>query len=295
MTRPDGLFVGMDADDIALDAGWSGDPQKFVDALVEVGFLDPLDGGLYGLHDWDDHNSYASAVDDRSDKARFTRLRQVYPELYAKLFATGVRAISREEYQRAVDGYLSGVGDAGESQRQSPGNPTATPEPSSGDATATPRQTHGDAGDAAGVAPAPSPSPKKEHTLCDPPQPQKGKSGSAPRGAARARPGMDAFKRFWDAFADKRGREAAWKAWCRIKGLDDALVEQIVAGAVRYAAQRAAIVERGGTPKMAEGWLTGRRWEDEVVGTPGSAVSPDLQKAFEKVLGGASHEQQTAA
>ena len=73
------------------------------------------------------------------------------------------------------------------------------------------------------------------------------------------------FARFWDTFADKRGKAPAMKAWSRIKGLTPDLVELIIAGAQRYAAGRAAIVERGGTPKMAEGWLNDRRWEDETV------------------------------
>ena len=73
------------------------------------------------------------------------------------------------------------------------------------------------------------------------------------------------FARFWDTFADKRGKEPAKRAWSKIKGMTPDLVELIIAGAQRYAAGRAAIVERGGTPKMAEGWLTDRRWEDEAV------------------------------
>ena len=79
------------------------------------------------------------------------------------------------------------------------------------------------------------------------------------------------FARFWDTFADKRGKEPAKRAWSKIKGMTPDLVELIIAGAGRYAAGRAAIVERGGTPKMAQGWLTDRRWEDEAVvpGEPG--------------------------
>ena len=39
MTHPSGILQGMDEIDIALEAGWEGDPQKFAAALVECGFL----------------------------------------------------------------------------------------------------------------------------------------------------------------------------------------------------------------------------------------------------------------
>lgn len=72
----------------------------------------------------------------------------------------------------------------------------------------------------------------------------------------------ETFRRFWAAFADKRD-DPAWKAWCRIPRLDLVLAEAIISAAMVYAAARPALVERGGTAKMAEGWLNDRRWEDE--------------------------------
>ncbi|HFQ92036.1 MAG TPA: hypothetical protein ENK29_04070 [Chromatiales bacterium] len=55
-SRPDGTLSGWDEIDIALEAGWDGDPQEFVDALLKVGFLDRDEDGVYSLHDWLDHN-----------------------------------------------------------------------------------------------------------------------------------------------------------------------------------------------------------------------------------------------
>lgn len=72
------------------------------------------------------------------------------------------------------------------------------------------------------------------------------------------------FDLFWNAFSDKRGRTDAIKSWKAIKDMSPILVEQIVAGAQAYAAQRPSLIAKGQTPKMAQGWLTGRRWEDEV-------------------------------
>lgn len=75
------------------------------------------------------------------------------------------------------------------------------------------------------------------------------------------------FEEFWDVFAYKNGRAPALKSWMKISGYDDAMFVQILAGAKRDAAARPDIIANGGTPKMAQGWITDRRWEDEV--TPG--------------------------
>lgn len=73
----------------------------------------------------------------------------------------------------------------------------------------------------------------------------------------------DGFERFWEDFEDKRGKAEAIDAWAQIPQFTDALIEQICAAARKYATERADLRARKGTPKMAQGWLTGRRWEDE--------------------------------
>jgi len=102
---------------------------------------------------------------------------------------------------------------------------------------------------------------KKENTYCE---------NTAPGGAARTRkPSFNQadFDRFWNAFADKRGKAGAVKSWKAIKNLSPELVEQIVAGAKAYAGQRQSLIAKGQTPKMAQGWLSDRRWEDEIEST----------------------------
>lgn len=71
------------------------------------------------------------------------------------------------------------------------------------------------------------------------------------------------FDEFWDDFFYKNGRAPALKVWMKIEGYDDALFAQILAGAKREAAARPGIIAKGLTPKMAQGWITDRRWEDE--------------------------------
>ncbi len=73
------------------------------------------------------------------------------------------------------------------------------------------------------------------------------------------------FELFWDAFDDKRGKKPAYeKSWRMIPDLDEKLCLKIIEGAKRYAAERKNILARNGTPKMAQGWLKDRRWEDEI-------------------------------
>lgn len=69
LNRPKGILYGMDKTDIAIDAGFEGKADYFVDVLLEVGFLD-FDGESFKLHDWDKHQAYAMHADDRSERAR---------------------------------------------------------------------------------------------------------------------------------------------------------------------------------------------------------------------------------
>jgi len=67
--RPEGDLAGLDALDICLMAGWDGECEHFVSSLVSAGFLDKTDAG-YAVHDWTEHNGYASASKLRSEVAR---------------------------------------------------------------------------------------------------------------------------------------------------------------------------------------------------------------------------------
>ncbi len=67
--RPSGELHGWDEMDIALEANYPGDAKEFVAALVQVGFLDVAEDGTYLVHDWVDHNGYASDADTRSEVA----------------------------------------------------------------------------------------------------------------------------------------------------------------------------------------------------------------------------------
>ena len=71
MTHPSGILQGMDETDIALEAGWDGiEPDTFVSALMECGFLEKDERGGYFLHDWSDHQGYAIHAEQRRANAR---------------------------------------------------------------------------------------------------------------------------------------------------------------------------------------------------------------------------------
>lgn len=67
------------------------------------------------------------------------------------------------------------------------------------------------------------------------------------------------FNKFWEAFAYKEGRAAAAGAWL---GIPDTMTPEFM-DLIIYAAERTANDRRANvTPKMAQGWITERRWEN---------------------------------
>ncbi len=70
MNHPDGILVGMDDIDIALEAGWEKYPKIFVEGLLSAGFLEKGEDGVYFLHDWEDHQGFVVHAKERSEKAR---------------------------------------------------------------------------------------------------------------------------------------------------------------------------------------------------------------------------------
>ena len=70
------------------------------------------------------------------------------------------------------------------------------------------------------------------------------------------------FDEFWDAFADKRGKEPAKEAWSKLNHSDQ-LVDEIIAGAKRYVEYRKDMDRKKW--KMPQGWLNDKRWEDEII------------------------------
>jgi len=104
------------------------------------------------------------------------------------------------------------------------------------------------------------------------------------------------FAQFWAAFNLKQDRRACAEVWAQIEdeesGIDDDLMQTIVAAAKAEADARPALIANNGRPKYPQGWLTEARWESyaEGGGTPaatgpvnaGEARSQRNQKVAEK-------------
>ena len=69
------------------------------------------------------------------------------------------------------------------------------------------------------------------------------------------------FLRFWEAFDYKKGKAEAADSWWTLKPKGP-LINIIVNAAVLEARGRKTLLDKGRTPKMAQGWLSGKRWED---------------------------------
>lgn len=71
--RPDGNLSGMDDEDIEIASDWIGDPGVFLSALIDVRFVTG-DAGKREIHDWSDHNPWASGAEARSEKSRWAAM-----------------------------------------------------------------------------------------------------------------------------------------------------------------------------------------------------------------------------
>ena len=68
-THPTGVLDGYTAEDIEIDAGWTGERGAFAKAAAECGFLELTSSG-YALHDWPDHQQYIIHAPERAALAK---------------------------------------------------------------------------------------------------------------------------------------------------------------------------------------------------------------------------------
>lgn len=202
--RPEGNLSGMDWEDIELAADWQGEEQTFFTHCLGV-WIDETGTG-YVLHDWKEHNSWASQVEERNDTSRLSRLSQVNRVAFEKLKAAGFSGISKDDYERVKKDGICAVGDilANAGERHGDGLANASGPP----------------------APAPDPYPDTEKKEDIPPLPPKGGCAVHDDSPPVSDPAdMDrGFHEFMAAYpADHRTPEAeaaaAWKKLARAKKL----------------------------------------------------------------------------
>lgn len=78
----------------------------------------------------------------------------------------------------------------------------------------------------------------------------------------KRQPSAAAFDRFWEAYPRRQGKEAARKAWAKIRP-DDALLAEMLAALERQRASDQWRKDGGQFIPLPATWLNGRRWEDE--------------------------------
>lgn len=74
---------------------------------------------------------------------------------------------------------------------------------------------------------------------------------------------LERFEKFWKVFDYKKGKAEAADAWFDLPDKTGAVFDRILFGAEYEARARPRIIKAGRTPKMAQGWLSSRRWEDD--------------------------------
>ena len=99
---------------------------------------------------------------------------------------------------------------------------------------------------------------------------------------------LETFTLFWDAFNFKQGKASAADSWLNIKPLTNRIVADILTAAAIEAERREGTIAKGGTPKWAQGWLTERRWEDEVYQTntiaPKAKTTEEIQAEIQEKM-----------
>lgn len=195
MSHPSGVLEGMDEIDIALDAGWEGDPKVFVDALVTCGFMEKDDETeTYRLHDWEEHQPYVCHAPERSASAS-----------NAARIKWEKRRIA-ESMRSACDAHTEGKPGAmrDEEKRNAP-SPSPSPKqknkekdtplpPTGGDTTLVVSSGATDGGT----------TPKKS-------KPQRPRNGAVIEYSQE-------FERFWQAYPRKVAKDAAFQAWQKTIG-----------------------------------------------------------------------------
>jgi len=100
--RPDGIFEGMDKDDLALiirnEITNVNERYNAVETMLKLRLLDVNSEGDFCIHDWENHNKYSVDSAQKSDINRFCRLKAIAPAVYKNLKDEGVTSLTKQEY-----------------------------------------------------------------------------------------------------------------------------------------------------------------------------------------------------
>ena len=99
----DGSLADLDAQDIADAAGWTGDPDVFMEAMISAGFIEKEAGGLT-IHDWDDYIGKLIAF--REKERERNRLKS---QRHRERIKAAKQAEAEPEASPEVDAALTGI------------------------------------------------------------------------------------------------------------------------------------------------------------------------------------------
>lgn len=95
------------------------------------------------------------------------------------------------------------------------------------------------------------------------------------RRASRVEPGEpQSFLDFWSLYPNRKGKQAAMKAWAKLNP-DADLIGLMASALVWQKAQPQWTKDGGQFVPMLSTWLNQRRWEDELPTTPGRKLTPN--------------------
>lgn len=233
---------------LACDAiGWEGSPDQLLSVLATCGnsgcgFLD-LNNGDIRIHDWDTYcgrliekreNDRKRAEANR-EKRRSQSVREPFADCSQSVRRNSIVEYSREERTLESIGKIKDRDVVAEKENvpslladDADKNVSAERE------DAKPKETHAEEAD---FIPT-----KKGHKL----------SGAQ----------LAMFQEFWVAFDFKKERAVVADTWLSL-GVTKAMMPEILAGARREAKERKILIAKGRSPKYPQGWLSGRRWEDD--------------------------------
>lgn len=213
---------------IAMACDWDGDAAAFVAALADAGFLERDPEYRLLVHDWHEHAP-------RWVRSKITRAGEMFhvkqshtPDLLADNSPDSSGDCSRDSSIESVR--------------------HATPRHGKKSVLDSDESSRPESGSLNGLKPIRHRGPrgKSKGTLKD--------------------QSLDWFFEFWDAFAHKHGRMEAIGAWLELEKageITQATVAKKIIPAARAEAARRQKLRPDQTPIMAQGWLTGRRFDDE--------------------------------
>ena len=252
---PDGRLDGLDAVDVADAALWDGDPELFVKALLDCGWLDD-DDGAWAVHDWWD--AAGKTVARRRDAAERQRRRRAEPTSPSPDGSPDSSEAERDDSQ----GHAPVTRDSDEQPRESRDGHGGNRNRNRNRNRDTPRAPAREAADAPGDAEASPPLALVADTS-DPPGPD---------------PVEASFEDFWrryprHAVNGKPGgggaRKTAWQRWRR---MSSTARDRALAAVDHYRAWCES--PAGEYPAHAATWLHQERWEQ----WQEPAVPPDTRR-----------------